>query len=80
MGTEALHDWLARFDALMEEMAAQHEPQALMVASVMMFLRGSIASLGEGDERLLARMSSFALETSRALIAEHHRLEEERPS
>lgn len=65
-----LDSWLQRFDDLTSEIQADKDPQSLMVAACMLFLRAQFPSLAEGDERNLRALFAFTSERARHYLAE----------
>ena len=80
MTPDQLTDWLDRLNTLMEEMITNCDKESMMVASILCFLRGAIASCAEGDNQPLMIVSSIALSTAKKVIEDHKRLNNEIPS
>lgn len=76
----ALKTWMRRLEDLQKEMAAENEPQALMVACVLSGLLGGIAALSLGDESQLRALTETAGRESRRFLARESTLDREIPS
>lgn len=70
MTSEALHDWLKRFDNLKDEMLESGATEELMIAATMCSLSGNILAARSGDPSYLVGLYRFSGGQSEAFIKE----------
>lgn len=80
MTSADLTAWLATFDGLTQAMVSNDDPQSLMVAAAMLFIRAQIAACGEGDDRNLRALFAFTGKMTELYIAERSAEDSHPPS